>query len=124
MAQNQTLSLYDCNNLAPDGGTPAGQARNDACINTGDARPFVQSTSFLKLRSAVFSLDLPERFAGWFGAKSAALSVEGVNLITITDYFGYDPEVSNYGAQAITRNIDLGPYPPARQFFFSIRAGF
>lgn len=124
VAQNQTLSLYDCNNLAPDGGTPAGQARNDACINTGDARPFVQSTSFLKLRNAVFSLDLPERFASWFGAKSAALSVEGVNLITITDYFGYDPEVSNYGSQAITRNIDLGPYPPARQFFFSIRAGF
>jgi TonB-linked SusC/RagA family outer membrane protein len=124
VAQNQTLSLYDCNNLAPDGATPAGQARNDACINTGDARPFVQSTSFLKLRNAVFSLDLPERLAAMFGAKSAALSVEGVNLITITDYFGYDPEVSNYGAQSITRNIDLGPYPPSRQFFFSIRAGF
>ncbi len=52
------------------------------------------------------------------------MSVEGVNLLTITDYFGYDPEVSNYGAQSITRNIDLGPYPPSRQFFFTIRAGF
>ena len=124
VAQNQTLSLYDCNNLAPDGGTPAGQARNDACINTGDARPFVQSTTFVKLRSAVFSLELPERLAARFGAKSASLSVEGVNLITITNYFGYDPEVSNYGAQSITRNIDLGPYPPSRQFFFSIKAGF
>lgn len=124
VAQNQTLSLYDCNNLAPDGATPAGQARFNACINTGDARPFVQSTSFLKLRSAEVALDLPERFASWFGAKSARVSVEGVNLITITNYFGYDPEVSNYGAQSITRNIDLGPYPPSRQFFFSIKAGF
>ena len=124
VAQNQTLSLYDCNNLAPDGGTPAGQARNDACINTGDARPFVQSTSFVKLRSASVGLDLPEHVAALFGAKSARLSLEGVNLITITDYFGYDPEVSNYGSQSITRNIDLGPYPPSRQFFFSIRAGF
>jgi len=67
---------------------------------------------------------LPESIAGWFGARSARLSVEGVNLITITDYTGYDPEVSNYGAQAITRNIDLGPYPPSRQFFFTIQAGF
>jgi len=124
VAQNQTLSLYDCNNLAPDGGTPAGQARNDACINTGDARPFVQSTTFVKLRSASVGLDLPEHVAALFGAKSARLAVEGVNLITITDYFGYDPEVSNYGSQSITRNIDLGPYPPSRQFFFSIRAGF
>jgi TonB-linked SusC/RagA family outer membrane protein len=124
VAQNQTLSLYDCNNLAPDGATPAGQARFNACINTGDARPFVQSTSFLKLRSAEIALDLPERFATWFGAKSARVSVEGINLITITNYFGYDPEVSNYGAQSITRNIDLGPYPPSRQFFISIKAGF
>ena len=123
-AQNQTLSLYDCNNLAPDGATPAGQARFNACINTGDAHPFVQSTSFLKLRNAEFALDLPEHIAAMFGAKSARLSIEGVNLLTITNYFGYDPEVSNYGAQSITRNIDLGPYPPSRQFFFSIKAGF
>ncbi len=123
-AQNQTLSLYDCNVLAPDDGQPSGQARVNACLNTGDAHPFVQSTSFLKLRSAEVALDLPERFAAWFGAKSARVSIEGVNLITITNYFGYDPEVSNYGAQSITRNIDLGPYPPSRQFFFSIKAGF
>ena len=124
VAQNQTLSLYDCNGLAPDFSSPRGQAGYDACNNTGDARPFVESTSFLKLRNASLSLDLPESIAGWFGARSARLSVEGVNLITITDYTGYDPEVSNYGSQAITRNIDLGPYPPSRQFFFTIQAGF
>lgn len=124
VAQNQTLSLYDCNDLAPDDGTPAGQKRVDACLVTGDARPFVQSTSFLKLRNATVGLDLPERWAAWFGAKSARVSIEGVNLFTITNYFGYDPEVSNYGAQSIARNIDLGPYPPSRQFFFSIKAGF
>src|SRR3989442_5035123 len=108
---------------APEGGPPAGAARYDACITTGDARPYVQSTTFLKLRSASLSLDLPERWASWFGATSARVSVEGVNLITVTNYFGYDPEVSNYGAQAVTRNIDLGPYPPSRQFFFTIQAG-
>ena len=124
VAQNQTLSLYDCNSLAPDAGTPAGQARTDACLSTGDARPFVQSTSFLKLRNASLSVDLPNRLANWFGATSARVSVTGVNLITVTDYWGYDPEVSNYGAQSITRNIDLGPYPPSRQFFFTIQAGF
>ena len=84
----------------------------------------MQSTSFLKLRNAELALDLPEHLATMFGAKSARLSIEGVNLLTITHYFGYDPEVSNYGAQSITRNIDLGPYPPSRQFFFSIKAGF
>jgi hypothetical protein len=62
--------------------------------------------------------------AAWFGAKDARVSVSGRNLLLFTPYSMYDPEVSNYGPQAITRNIDLGPYPPSRQFFFSITAGF
>jgi TonB-linked SusC/RagA family outer membrane protein len=124
VAQNQTLSLYDCNGLAPDQGTPAGQARYDACNITGDSRPFIESTSFLKLRELSVSLDLPAGMATWFGAKNARVSVSGRNLILITKYSLYDPEVSNYGPQAITRNIDLGPYPPSRQFFFTISAGF
>jgi TonB-linked SusC/RagA family outer membrane protein len=124
IAQNQTLSLYDCNGLAPDQGTPKGQARYDACNITGDSRPFVESTSFLKLREVSVSLELPARMAAWFGAKDARVSVSGRNLLLFTPSSMYDPEVSNYGPQAITRNIDLGPYPPSRQFFFSITAGF
>ena len=124
VAQNQTLSLYDCNGLAPDQATPAGQARYDACNTYGTAGAFIQSTTFLKLREASIALDLPERFANWFGARTARVSVTGRNLLLFTNYFGYDPEVSNYGQQAIVRNIDLGPYPPERSVFFSITAGF
>ena len=39
-------------------------------------------------------------------------------------YKGLDPEVSNFGNQAITRNIDVAPFPPSRSFFFSIDLGF
>lgn len=124
VAQNQTLSLYDCNGLAPDQSTTAGRARFNACNVFGVAGPFVQSTTFLKLREASIALDLPERWANWFGARTARVSVTGRNLLLFTGYFGYDPEVSNYGSQAIVRNIDLGPYPPQRSFFFSITAGF
>ena len=125
VAQNQTLSLYDCNYLAPDGGTPAGLARSAACNSAGDARPFVQSTSFVKLREATIGYALPRSAArAIFGASDVRLSVTGRNLLVFTDYFGYDPEVSNYGQQAIVRNIDLGPYPPMRSFFFNVTVGF
>jgi hypothetical protein len=122
--QNQTLSLYDCNGLAPDQATKAGRARFDACNVWGVAPPFVQSTTFLKLREASIALDLPERWANFFGARNARASITGRNLVLITNYFGYDPEESNFGQQAISRNIDLGPYPPMRSFSFSITAGF
>jgi hypothetical protein len=102
----------------------AGRARYDACNGWGIAVPFVQSTTFLKLREASLGVDLPEQWAGHLGARSARISVTGRNLILITDYFGYDPEESNFGQQAVSRNIDLGPYPPMRSVFFSITAGF
>jgi TonB-dependent starch-binding outer membrane protein SusC len=125
VAQNQTLSLYDCNGLAPDFGSARGQAGYDACNNTGDARPFVESTSYVKLREATIGLTLPRRWARAFaGARDVRISVTGRNLLLFTDYFGYDPEVSNYGQQSITRNIDLAPYPPMRSFFFNISLGF
>lgn len=136
VAQNQTLSLYDCNGLSPDffgpdvtnpdgSVRPRGQYGFDACNNTGDARPFVQSTSFVKLREASIGIELPRRWArSLAGARDLRVSVTGRNLLLFTNYFGYDPEVSNYGQQAIVRNIDLGPYPPMRSFLFNISLGF
>jgi TonB-linked SusC/RagA family outer membrane protein len=124
VAQNQTLSLYDCNQLAPDGGTPAGQARADACLNTGLANPFVQSTDFVRLRELRVGVTLPRRYTRYFGSDDVQAIFSGRNLWLHTNYFGYDPESSNYGQQAITRNVDLGPYPPSRQFLFSLAVGF
>ncbi len=124
VAENQTLSLYGCNQLNADAETALGQDQINACFN-GDARPYVQSTTFLKLRELRLAYDLGPHDAKYvFGAKSLQLSVSGRNLILITKYFGYDPEVSNFGQQAITRGVDLAPYPPARSFYFTISAGF
>jgi outer membrane receptor protein involved in Fe transport len=124
VAQNQTLSLYDCNLLAPDSDTPAGQARADACLNTGLANPFVQSTDFVRLREVRVAVNVPRRWSRYLGSDDVQASFSGRNLLLHTNYFGYDPQSSNYGQQAITRNVDLGPYPPSRQFFFSIGVGF
>jgi TonB-linked SusC/RagA family outer membrane protein len=124
VAQNQTLSLYDCNQLAPDQDTPAGQARADACLNTGLANPFVQSTDFVRLRELRVGLSVPHQYTRYFGSDDVQVLFTGRNLWLHTKYFGYDPESSNYGQQAITRNVDLGPYPPSRQFLFSLSVGF
>ncbi len=120
--QNQTLSLYDFNGLAADDGTPAGEARI-ADAFSGIANPFVQATTFLKLREVRVSYTLsPAASHRFFGSDAVSLNVSGRNLILITNYFGYDPEVSNYGQTAITRGIDLAPYPPSRTFYLSVNA--
>jgi len=125
VAQNQTYSLYACNGLAANYESAAGQYAYNACNNGTDARPFVPSTSFLKLRELTLTYQLPTRYSRYvFGSNDIKLSASGRNLILITKYYGYDPEVSNFGQEAVTRGVDLAPYPPSRSFFFTVSAGF
>jgi TonB-dependent starch-binding outer membrane protein SusC len=119
--ENQTLSLYGCNNLVDHGGY--GAALLNDC-NDGIATPYVQSTTFLKLREVKLAWDMPLAYSRYlFGSHGVQLSVSGRNLIVITKYWGYDPEVSNFG-QSPFRGVDLAPYPPSRSFFFTVSAGF
>ena len=126
VAQNQTLSLYDCNQLSEDSGRPSGQARANACLQDGIATPFVESTTYLRLREVSIEYEVPRRIAQklFRGADAARLSLSGRNLLLFTKYTGYDPESSNFGQQAVSRNVDLGPYPPSRSFYFSVSVGF
>ncbi|MGH7702103.1 MAG: TonB-dependent receptor domain-containing protein, partial [Gemmatimonadales bacterium] len=87
---------------------------------------YIESASFLKLREVTLSYDLPTSAVRrlWRGARHARLSLSGRNLFTSSPYSGLDPEVSNFGNQAIVRNIDVGPYPPSRSFWFAVDLGF
>jgi TonB-dependent starch-binding outer membrane protein SusC len=121
IVENQTLSLYGCNGLVDHGGY--GAALLDAC-NNGIATPYVQSTTFLKLREVKLSYDLPLQYSRFvFGSHGVTLSASARNLVVITKYWGYDPEVSNFG-QSPFRGVDLAPYPPSRSFYFTVSAGF
>lgn len=87
---------------------------------------YLESASFLKARELGVTYEVPasvrEKLFG--GAmRSLAVSLTGRNLITITPYPGMDPEVSNFGSQAIGRNMDVAPYPPSRSFWFTVSAG-
>jgi hypothetical protein len=87
---------------------------------------YVQDASFIKLRELTLSYDLPTSVVSLLGrgVRSATLSIEGRNLITWTKYQGLDPEVSNFGNQAIARNVDVAPFPPSRTFWVGINVGF
>ena len=52
------------------------------------------------------------------------IGLTGRNLFTFTDYWSPDPEVNNFGNNNVARFVDLAPYPPTRNFFFSVDVGF
>jgi len=119
---NLTTLLYDAAHNSEDWNT-AGQTRWNAFLS-GKTQPYVEDGGYLKLRELTLGYDLPPETASHFGMRTARVSVSGRNLLRFTSYKSLDPEVSNFGNQAIIRNIDVAPFPPSRSFFFSIDLGF
>ncbi|MDX2183735.1 MAG: SusC/RagA family TonB-linked outer membrane protein [Gemmatimonadaceae bacterium] len=83
---------------------------------------FVEDASFLKLRELSVKYRLPPSLAavlGKAGAKGVYLSLLGRNLLTLTKYKGYDPEVGS-----VLNRLDGFVYPRYRTVTGSVEITF
>lgn len=128
---NLTRLLYDFGSVTVDYADPVpgstktkGEARLSGFGHV--AANYIEKATFLKLREVAVSYELPTRVVRslWGVFSGGRISVSGRNLFTATPYTGLDPEVSNFGNQAIARNIDVTPFPPSRSFFFTLDLRF
>jgi len=88
--------------------------------------PWIEDGTYLKLREASLTYNVDREFVdSWFNGLVSSLNVgiSGRNLFVITDYSGYDPEVSNFGNVAIGRSVDVIPFPSARSVYFNVSLG-
>jgi outer membrane receptor protein involved in Fe transport len=106
-------------------GVPNGRQRDPAPYN--NAGRWVMDASFVKIREVGLYYTFPKTtlskiFNGAF--KGIKLGASANNLFLFTDYFGYDPETSTFGAQSIANNVDIAPYPTPRRIFFHLNFDF
>jgi hypothetical protein len=78
---------------------------------------FVEDGSFVRFKNITLSYNLPKSIIEKFKLTDVKLRLVGENLITFTNYSGYDPEVTN--GSSITPGTDTGIYPASK----SISAG-
>lgn len=90
---------------------------------------YVEDGSFLRLRNLRLGYSLPNNLIENLGMASAKIYVSGQNLITLTGYSGWDPEIGevrdnngNSGVQS--RGIDTGAYPITRSFTLGVNLQF
>ena len=91
---------------------------------TGDISPYIQDGTYVKLREVSVTVQAPKRWADLAKARDMRFSFSGRNLAMWSKYWSFDPEFSNFGNSNFNHFIDLAPYPPSRQFFFSIDLGY
>jgi len=125
---NLTEFLYDAAGNSKDfnDGPNSKGAQRFARWAQGYTKELIQDASYVKVREISLAYTLPSSLTRYLGSRTrtARLELSGRNLFTFTPYIGLDPEVSNFGNQAIARNIDVAPYPPSRSYFLTLNLDF
>ncbi|MDF2158593.1 SusC/RagA family TonB-linked outer membrane protein [Algoriphagus sp. CAU 1675] len=106
-------------------GIPNGRQREPAPHN--NAGRWVQDATFVKVREIGLYYTIPRAtISEWFGNSVQNIRVGGSvnNAFLFTNYEGYDPETSTFGAQAVANNVDIAPYPTPRRVFFHLTIDF
>ena len=108
-----------------DGNLATLTAWERARCNPREIRPgaWTQPADFFKIRSASLSFPLPEQ---WLPAavSRARLSLQGRNLLTLTDFDGLDPESSEGGSESILYRQEYYNLPPLRTLLVGVRVEF
>ncbi len=84
----------------------------------------VEDASFVRMRNLTLGYTFPFDFTQKIAIDNLRIYATSLNLFTITDYSGYNPEVSSNGSNAVTAGEEFGNYPIARSFIFGINLGF
>ncbi|CAC9973081.1 SusC/RagA family TonB-linked outer membrane protein [Flavobacterium panici] len=120
LLNNTGLNALNINNLASDRNVATGYYESGANPTNSPilSTLFLEKSDFIRLNAARIGYNFDLKGQNWINGLT--LYVTGNNLITITNYTGYDPLInspkSNGGNQSI--GIDYAAYPTSRTFSF------
>ena len=126
---NLSTLLGDLSNTSPDFDKktldPTGAKTNAdyrlASLGSS-ARPWVEDASYFRVREMGLSYRLPK---SWFKNIAAVkVGVSARNLINVFKYSSYDPEVSNFGSNAISSTVEVTPFPSSKSVHFNLSVNF
>jgi TonB-linked SusC/RagA family outer membrane protein len=143
----ETEGMYDSKNqstevlrrwTAPGQVTDIPRATNGDVTNSRTSSRFVENGSFLRMKSATLSYNLPQSALSAMHLSRLMIYATAQNLFTITNYKGFDPEVNAFTSNTantgnasssttptgVTLGIDYGTYPVARTFILGLNLSF
>lgn len=92
--------------------------------NSHNSTRFVEDGSYLRLKTVTLSYDFNKKWLKKMHLSKLQAYVTGQNLLTLTKYSGYDPEVNAYGADAVAQGVDYGVYPQSKALIFGLNVEF
>lgn len=83
---------------------------------------WIEDASFLRLKNISLSYNLPRTILDKIKMQNVTFSISGQNLLTFTDYSGFDPEVNSLGSSNTVLGVDFGSYPNVKTITFGFKA--
>lgn len=85
---------------------------------------YLEDGSYIRLQVVTLGYDLPAKIVRRTGLQGIKVYVSGKNLLTFTDYSGFDPEVGRFGTSNVRQGYDLGGYPSAKTYLIGLNIDF
>lgn len=99
---------------------------NNSTYNIRNSTRFVEDGSYLRVKSITLSYNVNPEALKRLGINKLSVYTTGQNLITLTDYSGFDPEVNAYGvnSKGTEVGVDYGTYPQSKTVIFGVNLEF
>ena len=105
--------------------TPQNETDIPATVQFYNSSRYIEKGDFIRLTNLTLGYTFDNLFKNDLRLK---LYAGGQNLFLITDYSGYDPELSsrrsNQGTEDVAPGINIGAYPNPRVYTFGVKLGF
>ncbi len=84
----------------------------------------VEDGSFLRLSTLTLGYTIPKSLTQKARIESLRFYATAYNVFCLTNYSGFDPEVSTRRKTAVTPGVDYSAYPRSRQIVFGLNLSF
>jgi isocitrate lyase len=84
----------------------------------------VEDGSFLRLNTLTLGYSLPKSVVNAMKISNLRIYASGYNVFCLTNYTGFDPEVSTRRLTELTPGVDYSAYPKSRQIVFGLNLSF
>ncbi|MCL7762976.1 TonB-dependent receptor [Polaribacter sp. Z014] len=88
----------------------------------GNTDLWLEDGDYLRLKLVTLGYTFPKELSEKMGLNSLRVFLSGQNLLTITDYTGFDPEVN--GGNVVRRGLDVSRYPVAALYSLGVKVDF
>ena len=88
---------------------------------------FVEDGSYVRLKTLTLGYNFAKPLINRFGGQTLRVYATAQNLVTLTKYMGYDPEIGTTGTadnRGVGFGVDRGVYPQSRVFTAGLNIGF